>query len=53
MVQVFIFSIICSFTVSFLMMKFHMFMIKKWMNDFFERESEFIKKEIIIQHKDR
>lgn len=38
-----IISITTSLITSFLMMKFHMKMIEKWMDKFFDEELEFIK----------
>ena len=42
MSKVIIISMIVSGLVSFLMMKFQMRMIEKWMNDFFEKEQDYI-----------
>lgn len=42
MIKVILCSMIVSGLVSFLMMKFQMRMIEKWMDKFFEKEKEYI-----------
>ena len=42
--DVLLISIITSATISFLMMKFHIRMIERWMDEFFEEETRRIKK---------
>lgn len=42
MIKVILFSMIVSGLVSFGMMKFQMRMIEKWMDEFFEKEQDYI-----------
>lgn len=50
MIKLIIISIITSGIISFLMMKFQMKMIDKWMDRFFEEETKYIKSYLSKDH---
>lgn len=47
MIKVILCSAVVSIVISFVMMKFHMRMTEKWIDEFFEKEEEYIKKNML------